>query len=178
MSKIKFRLFIDHAVGSCMYQWFGCHLPSAGFHRVFPTKRRDCDCPGFPPPLGSRRLRSRNCLHLTSIPLSFNKPASGRKYQIIFIATRRRLLVIDGKGRCIFNVIMQNYSWKANVDPRTDDYALKKEKDRSKRQAPVTRSVHARIQKIFRQGGGSTPYIPPTGLVKSQARRWEVFLRK
>ena len=40
------------------------------FHRVFPTERRDCDCPGFPPPLGSRRLRSRNCLHLTSIPLS------------------------------------------------------------------------------------------------------------
>ena len=69
------------------------------FHRVFPTERRDCDCPGFPPPLGSRRLRSRNCLQLTSIPLSFNKPASGRKYQIIFIATRRRLLVIDGKGR-------------------------------------------------------------------------------
>ena len=69
------------------------------FHSVFPTERRDCDCPGFPPPLGSRRLRSRNCLHLTSIPLSFNKPVSGRKYQIIFIATRRRLLVIDGKGR-------------------------------------------------------------------------------
>ena len=69
------------------------------FHRVFPAERRDCDCPGFPPPLGSRRLRSRNCLHLTSIPLSFNKPASGRRYQIIFIATRRRMLVIDGKGR-------------------------------------------------------------------------------
>ena len=49
------------------------------FHRVYPTERRDCDCPGFPPSLGSRRLRSRNCLHLTSIPLSFNKPASGRK---------------------------------------------------------------------------------------------------
>ena len=78
------------------------------FLRVFPTERRDCDCPCFPPPLGSRRIRSRNCLHLTSIPLSFNKPANGRKYQIIFIATRRRLLVINGKGRCIFN-IMQIY---------------------------------------------------------------------
>ena len=43
-------------------------------------------------------------------------------------------------------------------DPRTDDYVcIKKEKDRSKRQAPVTRGVHARIQKIFRQGGGSSP---------------------
>ena len=49
-------------------------------------------------------------------------------------------------------------AWKANRDPRTDDYAFKKEKDRSKRQAPVTRGVHARIQKIFRQGGG---FIPP-----------------
>ena len=100
------------------------------FHRVFPTERRDCDCPGFPPPLGSRRLRSRNCFkHLTSIPLSFNKPASGRKYQIIFIATRRRLLVIDGKGRCIFKCYYANLlAWKANGDPRTDDYTLKKEK--------------------------------------------------
>ena len=99
------------------------------FHRVFPTERRDCDCPGFPPPLGSRRLRSRNCLHLTSIPLSFNKPASGRKYQIIFIATRRRLLVIDVKAGCIFNNIMQILmAWKANRDPRTDDNALKKKK--------------------------------------------------
>ena len=79
------------------------------FHRVFPTERRDSDCPGFPPPLGSRRLRSRNCLHLTSIPLSFNKPASGRKYQIIFIATRRRLLLLMERAGCIFNVIMQIY---------------------------------------------------------------------
>ena len=38
-----------------------------------------------------------------------------------------------------------------------DNYALKKEKDQSKRQAPVTRGVHALIQKIFRQGGGFIP---------------------
>ena len=62
---------------------------------------------------------------------------------------------------CIFNVIMQIY-WHGRLtgDPRTDDYALKKEKDRSKRQAPVTRGVHARIQKIFRLGGGSYPPYP------------------
>ena len=101
------------------------------FHRVFPTERRDCDCHSFPPPLGSRRLRSRNCLHLTSIPLSFNKPASGRKYQIIFIATRRRLLVIDGKGPGISLMLLCKFTGmisKANGDPRTDVYALKKRK--------------------------------------------------
>ena len=52
-----------------------------------------------------------------------------------------------------------------------DDYALKTEKDLSKRQAPVTRGVHARIQKIFQAGRGVHPHIPPTGLVKSQTRR-------
>ena len=50
---------------------------------------------------------------------------------------------------------MEARAWKANGDPRTDDYALKKEE--KKRQAPLTRGVHAWIQKIFRQGGGSSP---------------------
>ena len=137
----------------------------------------------FPPPLGSRRLRSRNSLHLTSIPLSFNKPASGRKYQIIFIATRQRLLVIGGKSRVYLKCYYANLlAWKANGDPRTDDYALKKEKDRSKRQAPVTRGVHARIQKIFRQGGGSSPISHQQDWSRlrqgGRARRREVFLKK
>ena len=49
-------------------------------------------------------------------------------------------------------------AWKANEDPRTDDYALKKEKDRSKRQAPVTRGVHTRIQKCSGREGVHPPY--------------------
>ena len=77
------------------------------FHRVFPTERRDCDCPDFPPPLGSRRLRSRNCLHLTSIPLSFNKPAKNIK-QSLLQHGGVCLLLVERAG-CIFNVIMQIY---------------------------------------------------------------------
>ena len=107
-NKVSFVQLILQSVVVCIIG-LNVTFRARWFHRVFPTERRDCDCPGFPPQLGSRRLRSRNCLHLT-IPLSFNKPASGRKYQIIFIATRRRLLVIDGKAAgCIFNVIMQIY---------------------------------------------------------------------
>ena len=97
-NKVSIVQFILQSVVVCI-NGLNVTFRARWFHRVFPTERRDCDCPGFPPPLGSRRLRSRNCLHLTSIPLSFNKPASGRKYQIIYIATRRRLLVIDGKCR-------------------------------------------------------------------------------
>ena len=47
-------------------------------------------------------------------------------------------------------------AWKANGDPRTDNYALKK--DPSKYQAPLIRGVHEQIQKIFRQGGVHPPY--------------------
>ena len=83
------------------------------FHRVFPTERRDCDCPGFPPPLGSRRLRSRNCLYLTSIPLSFNKPAAENIKYSILQHGGVCLLLMERAG-CIFNVIMQVY-WQGSL---------------------------------------------------------------
>ena len=54
-------------------------------------------------------------------------------------------------------MLLCKFTGKPSGDPRTDDCALKKEKYRSKRQAPETRGVHARIQKIFRQGRGSSP---------------------
>ena len=48
--------------GSCismyMYQWFDCHLPGAVVSPDI-SGQSIKSCPGFPPPLDSRRLRSR-----------------------------------------------------------------------------------------------------------------------
>ena len=48
-------------------------------------------------------------------------------------------------------------AWKANGDPRTDDYALKKEKRSIQTSSACDEGCTCADPEIFRQGGGSSP---------------------
>ena len=45
-----------------MYQWFDCHLPGTVVSQGISQPNAE-NCPGFPPPLDSRHLRSRIAQH-------------------------------------------------------------------------------------------------------------------
>ena len=57
---------IAPAIGTGMYQWFDCHLSNAVVSQGISRPNAE-NCPGFPPPLDSRRLgKKQKLLSLTS----------------------------------------------------------------------------------------------------------------
>ena len=63
-------------------------------------------------------------------------------------------------------------AWKANGDPRTDDWVcIKKDQKSIKTSSARDLGCTCADPENFQAGRGVHPHIPPTGLVKSQTRR-------